>query len=817
VKYFLVALLILLSLRPYCQPCSNPGQTVQTAFPVCGSTIFTQLNVPPCTGIPTGCTVSNNNPYFYKFTVVSSGTLGFLITPINLASDYDFTLFNVTNAASVTEIYTNTAFFKTGNVAFVGGGVTGCAAGGPNLTCNSGSALNALQNVTAGEKYILQVVNFSGGAAGYTLNFTGGTASITESQPIDFLNASTNCANNVIKIKLNRAIKCNSIVPDGSDFSISPSSVSILSASSPACAAGEFSTDSILLNLSAPLAANTYTIAIQNGTDGNTLLGLCDEQMVAGKTVNFTAPVPASAPQFSQVNPVTCNATKIKFKLNKPVLCNSIAPDGSDFDITGPAIITITAATVVCSGSPSVTAEIELSIQLPITVGGSYTLKAKNGNDNNTTVDVCGIKQPVNDNINFSIAGAVNADFNYTIGFGCVKDTVFFTHPGNAATNWIWDFGDPASGPLNTSTAQNPSHIYTSFGQKNISLTVSNNICSNSITKQADLNNQISAGFNISPKDSVCLNTPLIFISTATGNNLNYLWNFDNSQTSLLQNPPPVNYLQAGNYNVVYTIINNYNCSLVVQKTVTILPLPAVNFVVSAGKICEKQSVTFSLLNANTIDKYVWNFGDASNNNTSLNPIHNYTTAGTYLASLVATNKFCGTNKKEIPIQVIALPTVELGEDLTLCPLKSITLTPNTNPLLKYLWSTGQTTPAIQFDAVQSAKIKVSITNDICVAKDSIFIKVLQSCKIYIPNAFTPNGDGNNDFFKVFNADLTKDFILEVYNRYGQKIFISNNPLSRWDGTLKGTAAEPGTYLWMLKYKDAGEQILLRGTTVLIR
>jgi gliding motility-associated-like protein len=817
VKHIFSTLLILWSLMGLCQPCSNPGQTAQTAFPVCGSTVFTQLNVPPCTGINTGCTISNNNPYFYKFTVVSSGTLGFLITPINLASDYDFNLFNVTNAFSLTEIYTNNTLFKTGNVGFIGGGVTGCALGGANVICGSGTPINALQTVNAGEKYILMVVNFSGGAAGYTLNFTGGTASITESQPIDFASATTNCSNNSITIKLNRTIKCNSIAANGSDFNISPASVAILSASSPACSSGEFSTDSVILNLSAPLPANTYTLAIQNGNDGNTLLGLCDEQMVVGKTISLSAQVPALPPQFLQVNPVVCNAVKIKFQLSKPVLCSSIAPDGSDFEITGSTNIPITSATAVCSGNPSVTTEIELNTLLPVSVSGTYNLKAKNGTDNNTTVDVCGIKQSVNDNINFFIGGAVNADFNYTIAFGCVKDTVFFTHPGNGATNWVWDFGDPVSGPLNISTAQNPSHIYTSFGQKNVLLTASNSTCSQNVTQVINLNNQITSGFDISPKDSVCLNTPVIFTSMATGNNLTHFWNFGNSQTSTLQNSPPVNYLQSGNYNVVYTILNNYNCSLVVQKPITILPLPANNFMVSAGKICENQSVAFSLSNANVFDNYVWSFGDGSTNTTSLNPVHNYTAEGTYLSSLVATNKFCGTAKKEIPIQVISVPAAELGQDQIVCPLKSITLSANSNTALNYLWSTGQTTPTIKFDALQSAKIKVAVTNDICVATDSVFIKVLQSCKVYIPNAFTPNGDGNNDIFKVFNADLIKEFSLEVYDRYGQKIFFSNNPAAAWNGTLKGTPAQPGTYLWILKYKDGTEQILLKGTMLLIR
>jgi gliding motility-associated-like protein len=819
-KHLLPILLCLLSIDAYCQPCSNPGQTVQTAFPVCGNTIFTQTNVPPCQGITTagGCSLSNSNPYFYKFTVVTSGTLGFIITPFNLASDYDFLLFNVTNAASVTNIYTNGTFFKTGNTN-PAGGATGCAAGGNTNPCGT-TLFNQLQPVLTGEKYILIVVNFSGGASGYTLNFTGGTASISESLPIDFANANANCANNKISIKLNRTVKCSSIAANGSDFSLSPATgVSILSASSPACAAGEFSTDSIVLNLSAPLPVNTYTVTTQNGTDGNTLLGICDEQMAVGKIINFTTQAPQLPPIFLQVNPVTCAASKVRFQLNKPVLCSSIALNGSDFEITGPSNISITSATFVCNGNPATTSEIELNTAAPITVGGTYILKAKNGTDNNTTIDACGLSQAIGNNINFSIANVVNANFNFTIGFGCIKDTVLFNHPGNGVTSWAWDFGDPASGILNTSNAQNPTHIYTSFGQKTATLTVSNSTCSNTLPKIINLDNEISSGFTITPKDSVCVNTALVFTSAATGNNLTHTWDFGNQQNSTLQNPPAINYTQAGNYEVVYKITNNYNCSLIVKKPVTILPLPSASYTVSANKICEKTSVAFNLQNANANIKYDWNFGDGITNNTILNPTHIYSSTGFYASSLTASTQYCGTDKKEIPITVLAYPTVELGDDVTLCPLKSITLSAGTTPAFTYLWSTGQTSQTIEFSSLQSQEIKVAVTNDICVTQDSIFIKVLPSCTIFIPNAFSPNGDGRNDVFKVLNADLVKEFSLEIFNRLGEKIFVSNNALLGWDGTIKGSNAGAGTYVWVLRYRDTiyNVQRILNGTIILLR
>jgi gliding motility-associated-like protein len=818
-KRVLIVCFFLININGFGQLCSNPGQTVQTAFPVCGNAIFTQNVVPACIGVSTpSCSASNNNPYFYKFTIYTSGTLGFIINPANAASDYDFQLFNVTNAANLTDIYTTSSLLKTGNISVNPGG-TGCIPAGTNILCGGGSPYNALQNVVAGEKYILLVANFNNGATGYTLNFTGGTASISNNQPIDFVNAVPNCSNNKVAVKLNRPIKCTSLAADGSDFNLSPTGATIVSAFAPSCAAGEFTTDSIILNLSASLPANTYTITMQNGTDGNPVLGICDDPMGIGKTVIFTASPPSIPPKFLSLSTIPCNATKIKFQLSKPVLCDSITLAGSDFEITGPSAVNVIGASFVCSGAPSITSEIELTLASPLVIGGNYLLKAKNGTDNNTLVDACGLKQVLTDNIGFTIAGTVDANFNFNIGFGCIKDTVVFSHAGVAVANWDWDFGDSLSGVLNTSTSQNPTHIFTDFGVKNVTLKVSNASCTSTVTKPVNLSNQIQAGFTVSPKDSICLNSPLTFTSTATGNNLTHAWDFGNGQTSIVQNPPAVNYLAPNNYNVTYTIKNNYNCSVVVQKPIVVLPTPAASVSVDKNKICEKDVVIFSASNTGGVSNFLWNFGDGDSTNTILNPTHIYTTAGNYIASYTASNQFCGSGKKDLPIKVVAIPVIELGEDLVLCPSKKIILNENGNSTYLYNWNTGETTPSIQFIALQPAQIKVLVTNDICTVRDSININVLQTCNIFIPNSFTPNADGKNDVFKILNAELAKDFNLEIFNRYGERIWIGNDQSKGWDGNFKTSLAPNGNYIWILKYKDglSNKDILLNGSVLLLR
>jgi gliding motility-associated-like protein len=91
-------------------------------------------------------------------------------------------------------------------------------------------------------------------------------------------------------------------------------------------------------------------------------------------------------------------------------------------------------------------------------------------------------------------------------------------------------------------------------------------------------------------------------------------------------------------------------------------------------------------------------------------------------------------------------------------------------------------------------------------------------CDIWVPNAFTPNGDGSNDVFRVLgNAGRMEHFGLSVYNRWGERIFHTNDRSTGWDGTYKGSKAQLGTYIYVLEYTIGGKPILQKGSFHLIR
>jgi gliding motility-associated-like protein len=98
------------------------------------------------------------------------------------------------------------------------------------------------------------------------------------------------------------------------------------------------------------------------------------------------------------------------------------------------------------------------------------------------------------------------------------------------------------------------------------------------------------------------------------------------------------------------------------------------------------------------------------------------------------------------------------------------------------------------------------------------FVKVLDNCYIAVPTAFTPNGDGLNDYLYPLNAYKATNLSFKVFNRTGQLVFETKDWTVKWDGTIKGTKQTSGVYVWMLDYNDAaGKRISLKGTTLLIR
>lgn len=306
--------MLLLSQVFYAQ-CPNPGQNPSTALPVCGTAVFNQQNVGQCSGktIPVPCNdgaqYTDVNPYYYKFTCIQPGPLEFKLTPNTITEDYDWELFDVTNA-NPNDIFTNinlvVACNWSGNT-----GTTGTVAGGSPLFACAGNfpLISQAPILIAGHSYILMVSNFSATQSGYNLTFSTASASLITDLSLPKVDTVTSaCGSQEIYIKLNKKIRCNSIANDGSDFAIQTNPV-IANATGFGCNAGKFDTDSIIVSLANPLPGGLYTFNIKSGSDGNTLLDFCDNAVTTtGNSFNINMYQKPSANFTYTVKNETCKA-----------------------------------------------------------------------------------------------------------------------------------------------------------------------------------------------------------------------------------------------------------------------------------------------------------------------------------------------------------------------------------------------------------------------------------------------------------------------------------------------------------------------------
>lgn len=164
-------------------------------------------------------------------------------------------------------------------------------------------------------------------------------------------------------------------------------------------------------------------------------------------------------------------------------------------------------------------------------------------------------------------------------------------------------------------------------------------------------------------------------------------------------------------------------------------------------------------------------------------------------------------------------PTGFLGKgDTTVCYTDSTILNATAGFGATYLWQDGSTKPT--FRVTKPGNYSVTVTN---ACGPTILNKIVNfsacSDSLFIPTAFTPNGDGRNDEFKpVYYYTIGKQYNLTVFNRFGQLLFTSNNIAKGWDGTYKGILQPIDTYIYQVSYRRRNDKTYYaKGTVTLIR
>jgi len=270
-----------------------------------------------------------------------------------------------------------------------------------------------------------------------------------------------------------------------------------------------------------------------NGADGNTLRDNCDRLIPVGETIPLVV-FPLVPTPMDSLTKVGCAPNTLQLVFKKPMRCSSIATNGSDFTITGPAAVSVVAASGSCATGLSTTISVQLSA--PLQLGGTYTIRLQTGTDGNTVIDECGQQTPAGAAISFVVSDTVNANFTYNILYGCQQNLVQYNHNGrNGVNSWLWNFETTASSNL-----QNPSITYRDFADKNTSLIVSNGVCRDTASATLVFENLLVAAFE--GPEFACPSDPSVFINKSEGIITSWNWVFGNGVNSTIQNPPPQTY-----------------------------------------------------------------------------------------------------------------------------------------------------------------------------------------------------------------------------------------------------------------------------------
>jgi len=407
-----------------------------------------------------------------------------------------------------------------------------------------------------------------------------------------------------------------------------------------------------------------------------------------------------------------------------------------------------------------------------------------------------------------------SASFSFTMVSTCLGADVQFFNTSQNSSSYYWDFGDGTS-----DTTQNPQHTYLGIGPYNVTLIATGFGCSDSMSAIiAPIITPVQAAFTLST-DSTCASTPITSNNTSLGSNLSYTWYMGDSSvyTSL---DITHTYLTDGVYTVLLIILDTLTgCTDSTTQMIYVDDNTQAKFAASPLNLCSGQYVYISdTLNQNTVN-YFYDMGNGDTIFNTRNPSEKYLAAGDYTINLHSTYPVCSAQIQSQTIHVDDYPVVDLGSPEEICTGRStITITDNNNSGAVYLWSTGETNNSILVST--PGTYQVTVTYGECDTKASKIITPDLDC-IFIPTAFSPNGDGLNDYFKPIWYDINDIglFQMMIYNRYGQQLYNTSDKTGKgWNGAYKAQVCEMGTYMYYITIVGSdGTSKAFKGDVTLVK
>ncbi len=395
-------------------------------------------------------------------------------------------------------------------------------------------------------------------------------------------------------------------------------------------------------------------------------------------------------------------------------------------------------------------------------------------------------------------------------------ETYSVNNISGATYNWTVNGGSISSG-------QGTNSISVQWGSTAGSYQISVSVTQGcgTITRDTTIILNTVPSISITGNSTVCVNTTETYsVPLQTG--VTYSWNLVNglgTPTSGTGNTTNITWNTAGTDSIVFTATNS--CGTATSKLEVIVG--EINFTATLDDsvLCIGDNFNYNV--TGTYGALTVNFGDG-NSSTTATGSHSYTSAGNYTVEFIATQGSCSDTIKK-NVLVYAPPTLSISANPNpsfLPTVPTISANPNNADTLIYSFGSGYnsitqtgtfSSVTVPYNQPGQYTVFVYASNQGgCSVSDSVTVIIEEGVKIFLPNAFTPNGDGINDFYEIQTTGL-ENYVLEIYDRWGNVITkIGMN--ERWDGTVNGTPAQEGSYIIVLRAKGRDGNDYVRTTTM---
>lgn len=437
-----------------------------------------------------------------------------------------------------------------------------------------------------------------------------------------------------------------------------------------------------------------------------------------------------------------------------------------------------------------------------------------------------------------------NTDFSASPPAGCYPLDVQFNNLStfDGTATYVWDFGDGSP----TSTATNPNHSYLVNGYYDVSLIMTTTGgCAETLTKKIDSAIYISLdssknkiGFTVN-QDTGCAPVDIQFTDTSIFEGAaNFKWYFGDGDSSELRNPLHT-YQNDGIFDVQLILQTTEKCVDTLRLTKPALietnrkfSTNEVAFDFFPKEGCPELTVQF--FDSSTFlgtPQYFWDFGDGSDFNALQNPTYTFVDTGEYSIGLllITSDKCVDTISTSISnkVKVLPQPIAQINYLDTSKSIKEAQFQ-FTNTGSQFVSSSrylinGQEvaqTDILNYQFIDTGRFQVSyvaMNNFGCEDTSTAEVFVFDEFQFIVPNVFTPNGDFINDEFRV-QACGVYDYDIQIFNRFGEKVFESNSLNINWDGRVSGKLAKSGVFFYTIKIRDFRNQILdYQGSITLFR